>query len=300
MVPGGIVFTQKSHEQRNKDNRPYESNIFFSDIAFLAWREYIYELTGINYLDNKKEILSKRLQRRMAVLGFNSFEKYLNYARNKSNRENFFVMEAVSNSETRFFRHSSQLDTMILALLKELKPENQTNEEKTFRIWSAGCSTGEEAYSIAMLLKEHILNKFPPVKVEIVATDINVAGLDFALEGSYDKLAVTGIPKTFLEKYFNISRNRYDVIPEIKKLVKFKYYNLTDLTIPQEDNKFDLIYCANVLMYFDEKSRDKALSNLYYSMVNRGKLFIGYSETLYGLREDFLPQKKYGGIFYLK
>lgn len=261
---------------------------------FQEIRKYIYENTGIYFQDNKKYLLESRLQRRINYLGLKSFDEYfLLLKRNSNPEEKRYFYEAITINETFFFRNQPQLDAMASKIFQEIinnkkfQPGLLPAQKNKIRIWSAASSSGEEAYSVAMVFHDLIKPKFPDVNLEIVGTDINASVVETAKEGVYKEYSIRNIPPYYLKKYFKINGNSYEVIPEIKQIVSFKVMNLYDDIMMRTMTGFDVIFCANVLIYFDTASKIKVVSHLYNSLNRGGYLFIGYSETLQGISKAF-------------
>lgn len=260
-----------------------------SQETFENWREYIYNLTGIYFQDNKKYLLESRLQKRIKHLNLKTYEEYLDYIKYSPNRngEYRYLFEAITINETFFFRNQPQLDAMVSAIIPELlKSPSKTNKNK-LRIWSAASSSGEEAYSIAMVLTEFIKPKYPGLNFEIIGTDINELMIETAKRGLYKEYSIRNTPPYYLKKYFNQTSEGYEIKPDIKNLASFKVLNLYDDAAMRSMTNFDIIFCANVLIYFDMKSKIKVVSHLYNSLIKGGYLFIGYSETLHGISKAF-------------
>ena len=160
-----------------------------------------------------------------------------------------------------FFRNQPQLDALVTNIIPEIL-ENKPGGLKKLRIWSAASSSGEEAYSIAMILNELILPKYPHLKVEIIGTDINYAVINTANIGIFKEYSIRNTPPIYLKKYFEKVNNTYVIDPKIKKMVRFKVSNLYDDNELKMMGKSDIIFCANVLIYFDQESKTKVVSNL--------------------------------------
>lgn len=260
-----------------------------SDKSFEDWRKFIYESCGIFFQDNKKYLLESRLQKRISFLGLQSFDDYLDYVKFHPSRqgEMRYLYEAITINETFFFRNQPQLDALISTIIPEaIKNPNKVSKNK-IRIWSAAASSGEEAYSIAMVLNDLIKPKFPFLDFEIVGTDINQAMIETAKRGIYREYSVRNTPPYYLKKYFKTNGNTFEIDPNIRNMVSFKVMNLYDDISMRAMLNFDIIYCANVLIYFDLKSKIKVVSHLYNSLYKGGYLFIGYSETLHGISKAF-------------
>lgn len=256
--------------------------------TFTEWRQYIYDLSGIYFQDNKKYLLESRLQKRIKHLKIDTFEQYLQYLKTniKREEEKKQLFEAITINETYFFRNQPQLDALVASIVPELFANKNGNLNK-LRIWSAASSSGEEAYSIAMMLNELVLPKYPNLKVEIIGTDINYAVIETAQQGIFKEYSIRNTPPIYLKKYFTKVDNTYVIDQKIKSMVSFKILNLYDDGAMHMIGKSDVIYCANVLIYFDLESKIKVVNNLYNNLNPEGYLFIGYSETLHGISKAF-------------
>ena len=279
-----------NNSQQNQNFAFAQKNqIILTDKAFENWRKYIYDLCGIYFQDNKKYLLESRLQKRITFLGLDSFDAYLDYTKYHPNRasELRYLYEAITINETFFFRNQPQLDALVSSVIPDIvNSQNKFNRNK-IRIWSAASSSGEEAYSIAMTLMDLVRPKYPQIEFEIVGTDINLAMVEAAKRGIYREYSIRNTPPYYLKKYFKISGNTYEVDPNIRNMVTFKTLNLYEDISMKAMINFDIIYCANVLIYFDLKSKVKVVSHLYNSLYKGGYLFIGYSETLHGISKAF-------------
>ncbi len=264
--------------------------IYMSSSVFENIRNYIYENCGIFFQDNKKYFLESRLLRRMNFLGVKSYEEYfdlLRFGTNGSSEKKFFY-EAVTINETFFFRNQPQLDALASQVLPELINIKQTLGKNKIRIWSAASSSGEEAYSIAMTFRDLIKPQYPNFDLEVIGTDINSTVVETAMNGVYRDYSIRNTTPYYLKKYFKITApGTFEVVPEIKKYASFKLMNLYDDNSMKLMYNFDVIFCANVLIYFDQASKVKVASNLYNSLNKGGYLFIGYSETLHGVSKAF-------------
>lgn len=260
-----------------------------SDKTFEEWRKYIYDVTGIYFQDNKKYLLESRLQKRINFLGLDSFEKYLEYIKfnPKKDVEKKYLFEVITINETFFFRNQPQLDAIVQTVVPELLSSPYKTNKNKIKIWSAASSSGEEAYSTAITFHELIKPKYPNLQVEIVGTDINFAVVQTAKKGIYKEYAVRNTPPIMLRKYFKTEGNTFVLDPMIKRYVTFKELNLFDDRAMRAMNGFDIIFCANVLIYFDLISKTKVVSHLYNALNKGGYLFIGYSETLHGISKAF-------------
>lgn len=258
---------------------------FFENI-----RKYIYENTGIYFQDNKKYFLESRLLRRMNYLGLKTFEEYFDLIRFSANGQNEkkYFYEAITINETFFFRNQPQLDALAQQIFPEIISIKQQTGKNKIRIWSAASSSGEEAYSIAMIFQDLIKPRYPNFELEVIGTDINNAVVETAKSAIYRDYSIRNTPPYYLKKYFKSAEaGAFEVIPEIKKMASFKVMNLYDDAAMKMMYNFDVIFCANVLIYFDTASKIKVVSHLYNSLNKGGYLFIGYSETLHGISKAF-------------
>jgi chemotaxis protein methyltransferase CheR len=270
-------------------NVKLKNETVLSEKSFDDWRQYIYNLCGIYFQDNKKYLLESRLQKRMNHIGIDCYDKYLEYLKvgaQKANEQKY-LFEAITINETYFFRNQPQLDALVSNIIPEIVSFKSRFNNYKIRIWSAASSSGEEAYSIAIVLNELIKPKYPKVEFEIVGTDINQAVLETARSGIYRDYSVRNAPAFYLKKYFKTNNGYFEVDTNLKKYVNFKVVNLFDDLTMKTMNNFDIIFCANVLIYFDVRSKMKVISKLYDSLNKGGYLFIGYSETLHGISKAF-------------
>jgi len=246
---------------------------------FALFRTYIYEKVGISLSEQKSTLIKGRLNKRLNQLGLGTFSDYYNYLiSDKSGDELTFFVSAISTNVTSFFRESAQwkwLESYLPELIASKK-------EKKIRIWSAGCSSGEEPYTILMFLQHH-LSDFESWDIKILATDISSKVLSLAIAGQYDAKQLEGLSKDMLAKSFERlhvnDQVKYKVRPMLKDKVLFRLYNL--ITDPFFfKNKFDMIFCRNVMIYFDDTNR-KELINRFTQLLPKGSpLLLGSSESL--------------------
>lgn len=260
-----------------------------SDQLFEKWRQYIYDNCGIYFQDNKKYLLESRLLKRINYLGLKSFEDYLNFVSNSLNQinEKKYLYEAITINETYFFRNQPQLDALVKTIIPEIVDKQGRNNRTKIKIWSAASSSGEEAYSIAISLIDLLLPRYPNMEFEIVGTDISYAVIETAKKGVYREYSIRNLPAYYLKKYFTVNNNSYEVNPQVKRNVSFKLLNLCDAVGMRAMFNFDIIFCANVLIYFDMNSKIRVVNQLYNSLNKGGYLFIGYSETLHNISKAF-------------
>ncbi len=260
-------------------------NIPLVDSTFKEIRDYIYEKSGIYIADNKKYLIENRLSGILKEKGLNSFEEYLELLRVRAGpAELNRLFDAITTNETYFFREAEQFYVLSDNILPKLMAQKRSS--KNVRIWSAACSTGEEPYTISIILMEKMLN---PRQIEICASDISEGVIDSAKRAVYNSYSVRNIPEAYLKKYFLNSDRSYALKPSVKNTVRFMSVNLVDDKKLRAFRGMDVIFCRNVLIYFDNKAKQKAVSNIYNSLNPGGYLFIGSSESLHNVTRAFRP-----------
>ena len=271
------------------------------EATFTRLRGLIYDRTGIYFQDNKRYLLESRIGKRLTTLGLPDYDAYLAYVQNGGmQRELPQLFNAITINETFFFRHTPQIDALEEEILPELIRQKERDGNRLVRIWSAACSTGDEPYTLALLIRERLQPRYPRTRFEIVGTDLNTEVLDTARAGVYGPYAVRTTPPVYLNRYFRRQGDQYELLPEIRDMVRFKQLNLMDRAGMQAMRNFDVILCANVLIYFDTESKQQVVSALYNSLNPGGHLLIGFSETLYGVTQALQPVRFAKTIAYRK
>lgn len=271
-----------------------------SEATFEELRSFIYDKTGIYFPENKRYLLESRIGRRLSVLGLPDYETYVHALQNgTAHSELPALINSITINETFFFRQPNQYEVLEGELIPALMKQKNENGAPHIRIWSAACSSGDEPYSVALLVKERLQPRYPRATFEIVGTDINTDVLDKARSGIYTEYAVRNLPPRYT-KYFEEDGNRYVLDPEIRRMVTFERVNLVDRTAMRRMRGFDVIFCANVLIYFDDEAKQQVVSLLYNSLNTGGYLFVGFSETLYGVTQAFQPVRFAKTIAYKK
>jgi len=201
----------------------------------------------------------------------------------KDSSELVRLFDAITTNETYFFRENQQIEIMIKNLVPRII---ETKGSKDLRIWSAACSTGEEPYTIAMMLLEDM----PGIRFEIFASDISENVLQSAKRGVYTSYSVRNVPSILLNKYFRKNgQMQYEIDSRLKKFVNFSNINLVDEKRMRSIKGIDIIFCRNVLIYFDDRAKQKVVSFLYDSLRQGGYLFVGTSESLHNVTRAFRP-----------
>jgi chemotaxis protein methyltransferase CheR len=269
-----------------------------SDVTFRELRDFIYERAGLWFQDNKKYLLESRLRPRLLARNCTSFEEYCKMLRCDPwrDKELHVLFSLVTTNETYFYRDVPQLEAFVNTVLPAVMQENQAASQ--IRIWSAGCATGDEPYTLAILLLEH-----PPLakwSIEILATDISDTVLHAARKGVYGPYAVRNVPTAILKKYFTAEDGQYVLSPKVKSLVKFAKVNLYDRPRLKLIRGLDVIFCRNCLIYFDDRARRQVVDDLYDCLKPNGYLIIGFSESLHNLTRAFRPVHDHRSVVYRK
>jgi chemotaxis protein methyltransferase CheR len=240
--------------------------------------EYLYRRTGMSFTEAKRYYVERRVGERMAATGSPSFANYFARLRTDTHDEMQHFVNAFTVNETYFYREDYQLKCLTNDLLRERVRDKRAGEP--IRIWSAACSTGEEAYSIAMWLLEN----WPSVDeyfIEIVGSDIDTRALELARAGIFGKRALMRLSPDLIAKYFDaLPGERWRIVPQLRDSVSFTSVNLVDPDQTRRHGQFDVIFCRNVLIYFDDSSRRIAAENLYEDLLPGGFICLGHTESM--------------------
>ncbi len=266
-------------------------------------RDLVYKVCGIFQLEEKLYLMADACGRRMKELDLRSSREYWERLTQHSNRETELrhLLNEVTIGETCLFRSQPQIDALRKVILPGIVAEKAKLVTKRLRIWSAGCSTGEEPYTLAMNLLEESELLLKGWTVEIVATDLNDRSVETAKAGIYGDYALRSTPDHFKRKYFStISEKKLQVRPEVKKLITFNRLNLQDDSKMLFMKGMDLIFCCNVLIYFDGPSKSKVINHFFSNLNFGGHFFLGISESLMNLNDKFHLVHFPGAIGYWK
>lgn len=264
---------------------------FMADGDFELFRSLIYDESGIHFSATNRSILESRLKERLREKKLEHVRAYYDLIKGDKDELKTFL-DSITTNLTRFFRNQAHFDALEHYVLPALRTE-KAGEQK-LRIWSAGCSTGEEPYTIAMLMKELLP---PSWKAEIIASDLSLKSLMVGKEGFYTDAKITGIPPQYLSKYFDRVQGGYRVHDDIKQTIRFDYHNLKN---DSGLKNLDIVFCRNVLIYFDEVAQKAAVERFWDAMSPRSFLFIGHSESLFGMNTKFEFLKTDWACFYRK
>jgi chemotaxis protein methyltransferase CheR len=263
------------------------ASIELKDIDFEKISRFVYDLCGIHLHEGKKELVKARLGKRLKEGKFKSFSEYYRYVTTQQGADELICMiDSLSTNLTSFFREVEHFH-LLRKIVPEIVKMPRRGRIPKLRIWSAGCSTGEEPYTIAMTLKELFNNGQADIK--IIASDISTRVLNTAVKGVYPEEKVRSISPDLLKKYFQVGqgnwRGHYRVKKEIYEIIDFVRFNLMDALV--YNDPFDVIFCRNVMIYFDKPTQGNMVRKFYGYLKEGGYLFVGRSESLTGLNHEF-------------
>jgi chemotaxis protein methyltransferase CheR len=269
-------------------NRSDES---ISNADFTRLRGLIYEQAGISLSPDKKTMIELRIKRRVRSLLMGSFREYCEYLFGVEGQKEELVhfIDVLTTNKTDFFREPGHFDFLVEKALPDLGA--RAGGERELLIWSAGCSTGEEPYTLAIVLTEYGLTH-PGFRFRLLATDIATTVLEAAHRGIYKTEVISPVPAYLRRKYFLRSRDpdsqRVRVVPELRRLIEFRRVNFKDVDFGFTE-KADAIFCRNVLIYFDRPTQEHILQKLARHLIPNGYLFVGHAEALHGMNLPLDP-----------
>jgi chemotaxis protein methyltransferase CheR len=253
---------------------------FLSDEYFERFRSLIYDASGIHFSTTNRSILESRLKERLRNSSAETLDEYYRSIRG-NDAELRSLLDSVTTNLTRFFRNTAHVQTFEYYVVPELVKHKRRIGSSRLRLWSAGCSTGEEPYTFAMILKEIMPRDF---SAEIIASDLSLKSLMIGQEAFYAENRVQGVPEKYLKKYFEQKSGGYRVGDEIRDMVRFDYHNLKHDSGLRD---LDVIFCRNVLIYFDEAAQKAVVDRFWQALGPWAFLFIGHSESLFGMKTGF-------------
>ncbi len=289
----------KNNQSEQNDGLPARFGaLTITDDEFETIRSLIYKQFGINLTDQKRSLVVGRLQKLMRTLGFTTFMQYLNYLENDKTKNALGeLINRISTNHTFFFREKSHFDFFSNVTLPQTVERLKRGNSKDLRIWCAGCATGEEAYTLVMLLFEFFGTQYGAWDAGLLATDISTAALGTAQAGVYPAERTTLIPKEYLRKYFNKTpAGDWVVQDRLKKEIVYRRFNFMNEQFPFK-KPFSAIFCRNVMIYFDQPTRDALVRRFYNHTEPGGYLFIGHAESL---RRDSCPYEYVEPAIYRK
>lgn len=266
-----------------------------NDADYELFRKVIYDESGITFSATNRSILDSRIKELLRKKNMSTPQEY--YALiTKSTEEMKEMLDAVTTNLTRFFRNQPHFDAFINYVIPQIieYKKSKNSFDKTIKIWSAGCSTGEEPYTLAMIMKEICPMGWD---FQITASDISLKCLMTAQTGFYADNKIDGIPENYLQKYFTKVDGGYQVNKDLQAKIKFDYHNLKN---DSGARNLDVVFCRNVLIYFDEPAQLKVIDNFWNSMAPHSYLYIGHSESLFGMNTKFEFLKTQWACLYRK
>lgn len=263
-----------------KEIKPAEF-VEVSDEEFKLIRDLIYKNIGINLTDEKRSLVNGRLQKILRKLNLKTFKEYYEFLVNdKSGEALSELANVISTNHTFFGREIDHFEFFVDVVLPEIEERAKKTNIYDIRVWSAGCSSGEEPYTLVMLMMEYFGKDYYKWQAGVLATDISLTVLEKAKRGVYPDERVQPLPDIFKKKYFKkLPSGEWEIIDAIKREVTYRRFNLMNETFPFK-KPFDVIFCRNVMIYFDDKTREKLVDKFYNFTSHNGYLFIGHSETL--------------------
>jgi chemotaxis protein methyltransferase CheR len=269
-----------------------ERQTVMSNHDFRLFRELIYEQCGINLTAAKKTMLAARLRKRLRCLGMDSFGQYYDYVSGAKGRtgELVHMLDVVSTNRTEFFREPKHFDYLLEEALPHMVQSGCWKRGRRLNVWSAGCSSGEEPYTIAMVLAQFV-SRNGSGDFSILATDISARMLNIARKGIYPESAVEKVPPALKHRYMmrgkGTQKGYCRIVPELRDCLQFRRINLNDGRNFGIRIQMDIVFCRNVIIYFDRQTQKNLFEKFYAQMVPGGYLFIGHSETLHGINDRF-------------
>jgi chemotaxis protein methyltransferase CheR len=266
----------------------FAPDIPMSDEEFRLLRDHVYQYCGLHFTVDSKYLLEKRLGKRLQHHGLGTFKDYYYLLRYNPQKEQEMteVVDALTTNETYFFREEFQLKTFVQEILPELRRRKLAEGQKKLRIWSAGCSTGEEPYTIAMLLLE--TPGFADWQIDIIGTDISQRVLQVARRGVYGNSSFRSTDPVFQQRYFTEVDGKFRIADRVKSLVTISHLNLFDPARVVLLGKMDVIFCRNVIIYFDLPAKKRVIENFHERLRPEGYLLLGHSESLMSVTNAFM------------
>ncbi len=256
---------------------------------FNTLKKIVYDRSGIHFQESKKYVLETRLSRRLEELNFDNFDQYLMFLTAGPYQMDEFqeMFNRITINETSFFRNEPQLEVFEKQVLPDLIAARRTS--KTLRVWSSACSTGEEPYTLAIQLHRSLGVRLADWHIEILGTDISEKALGVAQHGRYPSYSVRTLNPLILQRYFEKTDGSFQLDPTIMSMVRFELLNLKEAAAARRFGKWDVIFCRNVMIYFDDAMKTHCVQLFYDQLADDGTLFIGHSESLRKIPVPFEP-----------
>lgn len=258
--------------------------IQITDKEFTELVEFMHKNYGINLI-NKRQLIEGRMSNVLDKMGMKSFSDYITFIKRGNNEHIEILINRLTTNHTFFYREDNHYKFLKEVVLPEHEAKSVT---RNFNVWSAACSSGEEPYTIAMAIDDYFGAKKSLWNARILATDISQNVLNKAKEAIYQEESIKGLPPAWKTKYLKkLENGKYEIIPQIKNEVQFKTFNLMEPIPTLQINKYNLIFCRNVMIYFDVNTKNDLINRLYDALVPGGYLFIGHSETVQREKSKF-------------
>jgi chemotaxis protein methyltransferase CheR len=255
---------------------------------FASVRELVYRHFGISLSDQKRALVVGRLASVIRTRGFANFSEYLKWIQaDKSLQGLSELVDKISTNHTAFFREKAHFDFLMSTALPEIFSAMKAKNDKDFRLWCAASSSGEEPYTLQMCLMDYLKDDYRNWSAGLLATDISDKVLTMARRGVYPAERVKDVPPNLLRTYFrDLQNGEFEVVEAMRKEVLFRRFNLMTEVFPF-GKKFHIVFCRNVMIYFDNPTREKLVQRIYDCMIPGGYFFIGHSESLGSIKTDF-------------
>jgi chemotaxis protein methyltransferase CheR len=285
----------------------------FTEAELKLLQALVYQECGMHFDERRTHFLQDRLQRRLKECQLDSFYSYYRLLISHAGKEELArLLENLTINETSFFRNKAQLELFQKHILEDLVQKKHASGDHLIRIWSAGCSTGQEPYTIAMQVAD-VLAYFnlrnplpyelpspkplipPPWRVEVLASDISYSALRAGQQGVYSEHQMGTVDYSYRLRYFDKVGERYAIKKSLRELVHFDFHNLKTEFLPQRN---DVIFCRNVMMYFDEAEQKRLVEKFWRCINPGGYLLVGHAESLLGLTQKFVMVHRNSGTAY--
>jgi chemotaxis protein methyltransferase CheR len=277
-----------------------EPEIPMNDEEFRLIRDLIYGHCGLFFDNDSKFLLEKRLGKRVSLHRLPSYKEYYHFLRYNRGKDQELseIMELLTTNETYFFRESFQLKAFAEEIIPEIRAEKEKRGDRSIRIWSAGCSSGEEPYTIAMLLLEM---KFPKEwRLEVIGADISQRVLQQARKAVYRKSSFRATDESYIKRFFQEQEDGFRISDQVKELVTFSHLNLFDENRLALLGKMDIVFCRNVIIYFDQNAKKKVVDAFSRILREGGYLLLGHSESLMNISTAFVLKHLRNDMVYQK
>lgn len=276
--------------------------VAITDVEFKQLRDFIYSKSGIWVDDKRKYLFENRFAARLAALGLKSFGDYIKLLTldPRKDQELKHVFELVTTNETSFFRDTKQLDGVKANILLPLIAAQRKQQQLELRIWCAGCSSGEEPYTLSILLHEMLGAELPKWRILITAIDLSPAMIAKSKEGLYLDYAFKTTPEALKAKYFTKTPTGFKIMPALGRLIRFEVMNLNDSAALKRIPKSHLVFCRNVIIYFDDAMKKNVVNAFYDNLIPGGHLVLGHSESMHRISRVFKPKVASGSMVYQK